>query len=189
MVEFDGEAEAKTVVGLEAGDLVAVADFHSLQDADEAFRRVLLDDTCGLQQEHERAGRTVHDRHFRRGELDVGVIHAQTGQCGHQVLDGHRLAAVMGQAGAEHGFGDVIGAGGDLGHRVQINAAEHDTGIDRGRTHSQIDLLAAVQAHAGGADHVLQGALLGHGGSCAGKDAGCRKARKCSGFGHCGGRD
>jgi hypothetical protein len=42
--------------------------------------------------------------------------------------------------------------------RIQVDAPEHDAGIDRGRAQREIDLLAAVQAHAGGADHVLEGA-------------------------------
>ena len=44
----------------------------------------------------------------------------------------------------------------------EIDAAEHDAGIGRGRTQREIDLLAGVQADAGGADHVLQRALLDH---------------------------
>ena len=72
------------------------------------------------------------------------------------------LAAVARQAGAQHGFGDESGVGGNLDHRIQVDATEHDAGIDRGRTQREIDLLAAVQADAGGADHVLEGALLEH---------------------------
>ena len=163
MIEFDGEAQAETVVRLETGDLVAVAHFHGLEDADEALGRVLFDDAGRLQQEHEGAGGTVHDRHFGRRQFDVEIVDAQARQRGHQVLDGHRLGALAGQTGAEHGLGHQVGAGGDLDDGIQIDATEHDAGIDRCRAQGQEDLVATVQAHAGGADHVLQGALLGHG--------------------------
>jgi len=44
VVELDGEAELVAFVRLEAGDLVAIGDFHRLENADEAFRRVLFGD-------------------------------------------------------------------------------------------------------------------------------------------------
>ena len=43
----------------------------------EALRRVLLGDAGGLEQEHERAGAAIHDRHFRRIHLDDGVVDAE----------------------------------------------------------------------------------------------------------------
>ena len=55
--------------------------------------------------------------------------------------------------------------GGNVDDRIQVDAPEHDAGIDGGRTQREIDLLAAVQPDAGGADHVLEGALLEHAGS------------------------
>ena len=52
--------------------------------------------------------------------------------------------------------------GAQLDHRIEVDAAENDTGVHRRRAQGHEDLFAAVQSHAGGADHVLQGALLGH---------------------------
>ncbi|EEF93622.1 hypothetical protein CATMIT_01746, partial [Catenibacterium mitsuokai DSM 15897] len=137
MVEDHGEAQAEPVERLEAGDLVAVAHFHRVLDADETLGRVLLGDAGGLQQEHERAGRAVHDRHFRRGQLDIAIVDAQPGHRREQVLDGHDLAGAVGQAGAQRGLGDQVGARGHLHHRVEIGAAEHDAGVDRGRAQGQ----------------------------------------------------
>ena len=146
----------------EAGELVALAHLDMLADAQEPLGRVLLGDAGGLQQEHERAGRAIHDRHFGCGQLDVDVVDAQAGQGRHQVLDGLHLGAVATQAGAEGGFGHQRGAGGDLDHGIQVDAAEDDAGVDRGRAQGEEDLLAAVQPHAGGADQVLEGALAKH---------------------------
>ncbi len=116
----------------------------------------------GLQQEHERPGRAVHDRHFRRGQFDKGVVDAQSRQRGHQVLDGLHLGRAAGQAGAQHGLADQVGVGRDLDHGIEVDAAEHDAGIHRRRAQGQEDLLAAMQANAGGADQVLEGALAQH---------------------------
>ena len=165
MVELDGEVQAEAIEGLEAGDLVAVAHFHRLADADEALGRFLLGDARRLQQEHERARGAVHDRHFGGRQFHIDVVDAQPGQRRQQVFDGLDLGRAAGQAGAQRGLGDQLGLRGHFHHRVQIDAAEHDAGIDRGRTQREKDLLSAVQAHAGGADHVLEGALAQHRGS------------------------
>ena len=161
MVELDGEAEAEAVVRLEARDLVAVAHFHRSLDADEALGRGLLDDAGGLQQEHERAGRAVHDRHFGRGQVDIGVVDAQAGQRRHQVFDGHapwrrrrdrpvhRVVSLTSSASA--------GISTTGSRSTRRNTMPLSTG---GRTQGEVDLFAAVQSHAGGADHVLEGALL-----------------------------
>jgi hypothetical protein len=90
MVELDREADAEAVMRAEAGDLVAVAHLDVLADSQEPLGRVLLGDAGGLQQEHERARRAIHDRHFWRGQFDVDVVDAQAGQGRHQVLDGRR---------------------------------------------------------------------------------------------------
>src|SRR3546814_885998 len=144
-------SQPEAVMRLETGDLVAVAHFHRVLDADEALGRALLDDAAGLQQEHERAGRAVHDRHFGRGQVDVEVVDAQAGERRHQVFDRLHPGAVARQAGAQGGFADQLGVRGDLHRRLDVDAAEHDAGVDRGRSQGAVDLLAAVQPAAGGA--------------------------------------
>ena len=137
-------------------------------DADEALGRRLLDDARRLQQEHERAGRAIHDRHFGRGQVDVGVVDAQARERGHQVLDRQHLAARLGQAGAQHRLGDELRIGRNVDDRIQVHAPEDDARVHGRRTQREVDLLAAVQPDAGGADHVLEGALLEHAGSSLG---------------------
>ena len=162
VVEAHGEPDPEPVVRGEAGELVAVAHLDRPPDADEALRRVLLGDAGGLQQEHERAGRAVHDRDFGGGQFDVGVVDAEAGERGQQVLDGLHLGRATAEAGAQGGFADQLGASRDLGHGFEVGAPEHDAVIDRGRAKGQEDLVAAVQAHASGADHGLEGALAQH---------------------------
>jgi len=164
VVELDGEAQLVALVRAEAGHLVALGHFHGLQHADEALGRILFHDARRLQQEHEGAGRTVHDRQLGRGQFDDDVVHTQAGQRRHQVFDGLDLGVVAGQAGAQGHFGDQLGLGRHFHHRVQVHAAEHDAMVDRCRAQGHIDLVTAVQANAGGADRVLEGALLDHGG-------------------------
>ncbi len=79
------------------------------------------------------------------------------------MLDGLDLGVVAGQAGAQGGLGDQVGAAGDLDHGIQVDAAEQDAGVGRRRSQRQEDLVPAVQPHAGGTDDVLQGALAEHG--------------------------
>ena len=45
---------------------------------------------------------------------------------------------------------------------IKIDAPEHDAGVRRGRTQREIDLFSGVQPDAGGANDVLQRALLDH---------------------------
>ncbi len=73
VLEIDLEVDAEAVVRLEAHPLVAVLDLDALAHADEALRRVLLLDAGRLQQEHERRGAAVHDRHFGRGQVDEAL--------------------------------------------------------------------------------------------------------------------
>ncbi len=162
VVELHREAQLESVVRLEARDLVAFGHFHRAGDADEALGGVLLDNAGGLDEKHERTGGSVHDRQLGRGQLHVGVVDAQAGHGRHQVLDRLHLGAFAGQARAQGGLGDQLRAGGNLHHRLQVGAPEHDAGVHRRRTQRHVDLFAAVQPHARRADHVLEGALLGH---------------------------
>src|SRR3546814_6205398 len=91
---------------------------------------------------------------------DLEVVDAQAGERRHQVFDRLHLGAVARQAGAQGGFADQLGVRGDLHRGLDVDAAEHDAGVDRGRSQGEVDLLAAVQPDAGGADHILDGALL-----------------------------
>ena len=87
-----------------------------------------------LQQEHERAGAAIHDGHFGRGQIDVGVVDAETGERGHEVLDGRDAHAVLLEARGEARVADRVRLSLDL-HRVgEVDAAENDAGIGRGRT-------------------------------------------------------
>ncbi|MCY1311863.1 hypothetical protein D9M70_622250 [compost metagenome] len=118
MVELHREPQLETVVRLEARHLVAFGHFHRAGDADEALGCVLLGNTGGLDEEHERAGGAVHDRQLGRGQFHVGIVDAQAGHRRHQVLDRLHLGAFAGQAGAQRRLGDQLGARGDLHHRL-----------------------------------------------------------------------
>ena len=76
MLEIDFDIDAKAVEGLEPHPLVAILDFDALEHADETLRRIELFDAGGLQQEDERRGATVHDRHFGCREIDERIVDA-----------------------------------------------------------------------------------------------------------------
>ena len=162
MVEFDFKVNLETVVRIEARPLVAVLDLDALLDAHELLRRVLLFDAGGLQQEHERARAAVHDRHFAGAQFDDHVVDAEARKRRHQVLDRRDLGAVPHQGGAQRRLAHVLGARGDVHRFVEVGAPERDAAVGGRRAQHHQHLLAGVQAHAGGADRVLEGSLLEH---------------------------
>ena len=162
MVELDFKINFEAVVRVEARPLVAVLDLDALLDAHEALGRVLFLDAGRLQQEHEGTRAAVHDRHFACAQFDDEVVDAEARQRRHQVLDRRDRAAFDGQAGAERGLADVSGLGRDVDRLVEVGAAENDARIRRRRAQHHQHFLAGVQAHAGGANRILEGALLQH---------------------------
>ncbi len=78
------------------------------------------------------------------------------------MFDRLHLGVAAAQAGAQHGFADQVRIGRDLDHGIEVGATEHDPGVHRGRAQGQEHLLAAVQANAGGADQIPEGALAQH---------------------------
>src|SRR6185312_3765499 len=162
VVEIDGETDLETVERLEARPLVAITHDDRLLDAHEAFGRGLFLDSRRLQQEHERAGAAIHDRHFRRGKIHVGIVDAQTGDRRQQMLDRGDAYIALDQGCGKTGIANVLATGADLDRLVQIDAAEHDTGVDRGGTQGHVDLFTGVKTDARRANHVLECALSDH---------------------------
>jgi len=72
-----------------------------LFDTDEFPGGGLLHDTGRLQQEYECSRAAVHDRHFGAVQIDEGIVHAQSGQCRHQMLDGCDARTVLHHAGGQ----------------------------------------------------------------------------------------
>ncbi len=71
----------------------------------------LGDETDAFDGGDELGGRAVHDRRLRPVDLDKGVVDAEAGERGHQMLDGGdgRPGAVA-DHGAERGLADVAPA-------------------------------------------------------------------------------
>ena len=162
VIEIHLEVHLESVERPKFGPLVAVFDTHRFPDADEFLRRILFLDAGGLQQEHERAGAAVHDRHFRGGQVDDDVVDAEACKCRHQVLDGRNLDAVPDQRRAQHRFADEQRIGRNVDRLVEIDAAEQDAGIFRGRPQRHVHLFAGVQTDAGGANGSLECTLSQH---------------------------
>ena len=59
----------------------------------------------------------------------------------------------------QRGFGHQRGTGRQFDDRIEVGATKHDAGIHRRRAQRQKHLFPAMQTHAGGADHVLEGAF------------------------------
>jgi hypothetical protein len=82
------------------------------------------------------------------------------------VLDGLHLGrggvAAGADGGGHAGVADRLRVDADVRRLGQVDAAEGDAGVRRGRTQRQRDLLAAVHAHADGLDDGFEGALAEH---------------------------
>jgi len=163
VIEIDLEAHLEAVERNEGGAFVALFHRYFALDADELLGRFLLLQASGLDQEYERTCAAVHDRYFRRGQFDIGVVDTQAGHGRKQMLHGIHFDVTLDQGGRHGGFADVRGPGGDFHHRVEVSPAEHDASIDGSRLQGQVNLLPGVQADTGRPDDVLQGALSDHG--------------------------
>ena len=155
VVEIDLEADLEAVEGPEGGTLVAIDDRDFALDADELLRRVLLLQAGRLDQEHEGTGAAIHDRHFRRGQFDDGIVDAQTGQGRKQVLDGIHLDAAVIERGGHGGLANILGGRLDFHDRIEVDTAEHDAGVRRRGLQGQVNLFPRVQANASGTDDVF----------------------------------
>src|SRR4051812_4618712 len=101
MVELDLEIDLEAVERLELGPLVAVLDAHALLDAYEFLGCALILESRRLQQEDEGTGAAVHDRHFRRADVDVRIVDTEAGEGRQEVLDGRYARGTINKSGAE----------------------------------------------------------------------------------------
>ncbi|MNN36453.1 hypothetical protein D3C81_1503520 [compost metagenome] len=163
VIEIDLETHLEPVERQESGALVAVFHCHFAQDADELLGCVLFFQAGRLNQEYKGSCATVHDRHFGRGELDVGVIDAQASHGREQVLNRVYLGIAIDQCRRHGGLADICRAGGNFHHGVEVGTAKYDAGIHRCRFEGQVNLFPGVQADTCGTDNILQGALFNHG--------------------------
>ena len=162
MIEDDREGQLVAIIRVEARPLVAVANLDGLGDANKLLGGTLLLYACGLNQKDERRRRAIEDGHFRRIQVDPGVVDAEAGECRHQVLDGANLDPRLFQARTHARIADHEGGGGNIDRFRQIGTPEDDPAVRRSRAESHVDLDAPMQADAGGADHGLECALLEH---------------------------
>src|SRR5690554_5779616 len=100
MVELDGKRDFEALVRQETCLLALLLDDHFALDANKFLRCILLSNARRLNQEYERAGTAIHDRHFRCTEIDIGVIDAQARKSRHQVLYGSDLDIILCQRSA-----------------------------------------------------------------------------------------
>ena len=166
VMEIDLEAQLEAVMGVESSpfDLIALpfANFHRLGDPQKTLGRVLLHDACALQQKHKRGGRAVKDGHLFGGDVNEQVVQTKAMASRHQVLDRVNFGALGLDGGSQSGVGH--GQSMDRnGHGLrQIHSAKHDACVRRGRTQGELNPLSAVQAHANGMGHGLNGSLFQH---------------------------
>ncbi len=87
MIECNGKVNLEAIEGIETRPFITVFDHHRSLDTDKALGGILFLNPGRLDQKNEGAGATVHDGHFGRAHIDIGIIDAQTGKCRQQMLD------------------------------------------------------------------------------------------------------
>ena len=114
VIELDLEVDLEAIERSKLGPLVAVLDAHRFLTRTKRFGRALLLDSGRLQQENERTGAAVHDRHFRRAQLDKGIVDSEPGERRQQMLDGRDPALALAQGGPSIGVADILGVRADV---------------------------------------------------------------------------
>ena len=196
VVELDLEAEPVAFVRLQARPLQrrarAFAQLDRLLHAQEALGRLLQLDAGALQQEHERRGRAVEDRHLFVGGVDEEIVDAQARARRQEMLDRlHRRAArivLRRERGGKPRVGDGERIDLDLDRHRQVDPPEHDAGVGRRRPQRELHALPAVHPKAHRAGERLEGALGNHelilGGlnqpACAGTRGSRSRPSRCS---------
>ena len=140
-------------------------DLDSLQDFDDAARRILVDDTDLFDQRHERLRAAVHHRDLAAVEFDIKVIDATPGKGGHQMFDGaHRDAGIICQQRAQTRVANTIPAcrdhsvGGSHIGTNKANARICSSGLEK-----HFNLGTGMQADTITFDRIFQRALTDFG--------------------------
>ena len=135
-------------------------------DLYKRFGDRLLFDAGRLNQEYEGRSAAIEDRHFGCIQINPGVVDAQPGKGGHQVLNGSHpnfpLGAIALQTGTHARIADTQCRRRQIHRLIEIDATEDDAGIRGRRTQHHIDAFARVQANAGGANQRFEGSLFKH---------------------------
>src|ERR1041385_2278900 len=132
---------------------------------DRPFRRPdgaacrLRRDAGRMQRLHERMRRAVHAGSFRRVEVDITVVDAQSGERGEYVLDKVHMNRRRSERGAAIGAGDIFEYGGNAGAGPEVGAHENDSRRRGSRPKTQTYVLAGHIADALHLDRPRDGLL------------------------------
>ena len=137
MVEADRVADLEVIRRVDGDVLVAAGHGDRAQHLQVAARPRTALEAGFLDEEQERRGAAVHDRHFALAQLDDDVVDAGADQGRQQVLDGLDGGAVVAQHRGVVDAGHVLDAGRDVD--AQVGPAEHDAGAGGGGLQGEAD--------------------------------------------------
>ncbi len=107
-------------------------------------RRLQLLHARFLNQIDERRGAAVHDRHFRRVQLDDDVVDAEADERGEQMLDRFDRHLVARETGRQLNAGKIVHGRRHL-EIAEVGPAKTDAEVRRGGLERQIDLVTGVK--------------------------------------------
>lgn len=142
--KVDGVVDAVALAGIDADELVALADLDGLEDADVLAAAALGADAGAVEGFDVGLRAAVEDGQLQVVELDDDVVDAHADESGEQVFRGGDEHALAHEAGGVADFGDVAADGGDL-EVVKIDAAEDDAGAGRRGEQAHGDRSAGMQ--------------------------------------------
>jgi hypothetical protein len=141
MIERDAVGDFEVIRRVERNPLVPPRDRDRPEHLEVPARRRERLDARLLNQVDERRGAAVHDRHFRRVQLDAGVVDAKADERGKQMFDGVDPDGVSREAGGVIEAADVAD-----GRRnflaAEIGSAEPDARISGSRPEGKGDFVA-----------------------------------------------
>ena len=117
VVKLNIKTGFKAKIRVKSRDFIAISDLHRLLDADETAQCVLLDHARRGNQVDKTGGTAVHDGNFGRIDLHNHIVHTQTRQGRHQVLNRQnacRQIAWIGQGGRHARINHILRGGGDV---------------------------------------------------------------------------
>jgi hypothetical protein len=160
VVEADRVADLEVVARHEPRALGAVDHLDRARDAQQLARHRERPQAHLVQQDHERRGAAVEDRHFRTVHLDAHVVDPETHERRQQVLDGPDRHAVLAERRRV-----ILRA--DVGERCRdldadVGPGEADAVLGGGREQAQAHGAPAVEPDPGACDLASQRAAINH---------------------------
>src|SRR5262245_22966605 len=161
VVEADAVGDLEVIRWIQGNPLVAARDRDRPNDFQVPPRHLQRLRARFLNQVHEWRRAAVHDRHFRRIQLDQHVIDVQADERREEVLDGVDRNLIPREPRRPLDPGEVLHGGWDL-MVAEVAPAEPNPESRRRRLERELNLVAGVKTNSNTGDGTAEGSLYVH---------------------------